>query len=58
MAIPMALVGGFHHLPALSTIYCLLTVRMVVLSDGIGFLLADLIAIPPVIIRLAEHLAF
>ena len=57
MSIPMALVGGFHHLPALSTIYCLKTVRMVVLSDGIWFLV-NLIAILPVIIRVAEHLVF
>ena len=51
MSMPTALVGGFCHLPAISTIYCLQTVRMVVLSGGIWFLVVILIAIPPVIFR-------
>ena len=49
--------GGFHHLPILSIIYCLQIVRMAILSDWI-WLLVILTAIPPVIIRVAEHPVF
>ena len=47
---------GSHHLPALSSMHCLQTVRMAILSDRIGFLVVILIGTAPVIIQDAEHL--
>ena len=48
--------GGFDHLHGLSHIYCLPIVRMAILSDGMWFLVVDLISIPPIIISNTEHL--
>ena len=45
-----------HYLLALSSIYCLQTLRMPMLSDGIWLLVVILIGIIPVIISDAEHL--
>ena len=46
---------SFHHLRALSPIYCLRTVKVAILSDGV-WLLVIFIRIPMVIIRDGEYL--
>ena len=56
MSSPREHEGGFHYLLALSSIYCLQTLRMPMLSDGIWLLVVILIGIIPVIISDAEHL--
>ena len=49
-SVPRESVGGFHHLPALSPLSCLWTVRIPILSDGIRFLVV-LMGIPAVIVQ-------
>ena len=56
MSVPREHEGGFRHLPALSSMCCLPTVRMAILSNGIWLLVVILISITPVILRDAEHL--
>ena len=53
-SVPRESVGGFHHLPALSPLSCLWTVRIPILSDGVRFLVIVLISILPVITQDAE----
>ena len=47
---------AFHHLPALSSMHCLQTVRMAILSDRIWFLVVILIGTAPGITQDAEYL--
>ena len=56
MLVPREHEGGFRHLPALFSMYCLQTVRIAIPSNGIWFLVVVLIIITPVIIWDAEHL--
>ena len=56
MSSPSEHEGGFHYLLALSAMYCLQTLRMLMLSDGMRLLVVILISITPVILRDAEHL--
>ena len=56
MSSPREHEGGFHYLLALSAMYCLQTLRMLMLSDGMRLLVVILIGIIPVIISDAEHL--
>ena len=56
MSSPREHEGGFHYLLALSAMYCLQTLRMFMLSDGMRLLVVILIGIIPVIISDAEHL--
>ena len=53
-SVPRESVGGFHHLPALSPLSCLWTVRIPILSDGVRFLVIVLISILPVITQDSE----